>query len=93
MRKLLAAITAITALICYCSTSSAGQDRDTAYLIEIRQDIDRSSTRKLSLGLKEAERMGADYIILHLTLTAVRWTRLTACVRPYLIPRFLSSHS
>ena len=40
--------------------------KDTCYVIEIKQDIDKSSCRKLTMGLKEASQIGADYIILHL---------------------------
>ena len=40
--------------------------KDTVYVIEIRQNIDNSSMRKLSLGLEDAQAKGADYIILHL---------------------------
>lgn len=36
------------------------------YVIDIMQNIDKSSMRRLGLGLKDAERKGADYIILHL---------------------------
>ncbi len=40
--------------------------KDTCYVIKIRQDIDHSSCRKLSMGLAKAKEIGADYIILHL---------------------------
>lgn len=40
--------------------------QDTCYVIKIRQDIDPSSTLKLSKGLSEAKEKGADYVILHL---------------------------
>lgn len=37
---------------------------DTVYVIDIKQDIDKVSMRKLNLGIKEATKIGADFIIL-----------------------------
>lgn len=59
--SILAAI--IVAVSC---TTVFAQEKDTVYVIDIMQNIDKSSMRKLGLGLKEAERRGADCIILHL---------------------------
>ena len=70
MRKILSVIAVLTAYFSCFSTVSAysqeKQNRDTVYVIEIRQNIDNSSMRKLSLGLEDAQAKGADYIILHL---------------------------
>lgn len=51
--------------VALCSTAIL-MAKDTCYVIEIKQDIDKSSCRKLTMGLKEADRAGADYVILHL---------------------------
>ena len=63
-------LVAIGAFISYFSAVSAYSQekhgKDTVYVIEIRQNIDNSSMRKLSLGLEDAQAKGADYIILHL---------------------------
>lgn len=40
------------------------QDKDTVYVMEIKQNIDKSSMRKMNLGIKEAISKGADYIVL-----------------------------
>lgn len=40
--------------------------KDTIYLIDLVQDIDRSAMRKINLGIKEAEKIGADFIVLNL---------------------------
>lgn len=70
MKKLLVTLSAVAAFSCYFSAVSAfsrPQDgKDTVYVIEIRQNIDNSSVRKLSLGLEDAGKAGADYVILHL---------------------------
>ncbi|HIR73723.1 MAG TPA: nodulation protein NfeD [Candidatus Coprenecus pullicola] len=70
MKKILVTLVAIGAFISYFSAVSAypqeKQGKDTVYVIEIRQNIDNSSMRKLSLGLEDAQAKGADYIILHL---------------------------
>ena len=70
MKKILVTLVAIGAFISYFSAVSAYPQeklgKDTVYVIEIRQNIDNSSMRKLSLGLKDAQAKGADYIILHL---------------------------
>ena len=67
MKTISASITVIACIILSFSVFSAeAAEKDTVFVIEIRQDIDKSSMRKLGLGLREAERAGADYIILHL---------------------------
>lgn len=70
MKKIFFVITALAAFISYFSAASAYSQetpgKDTVYVIEIRQNIDNSSMRKLSLGLEDAQAKGADYIILHL---------------------------
>ena len=70
MKKILVTLVAIGAFISYFSAVSAYSQekhgKDTVYVIEIRQNIDNSSMRKLSLGLEDAQAKGADYIILHL---------------------------
>ena len=70
MKKILVTLVAIGAFISYFSAVSAypqeKHGKDTVYVIEIRQNIDNSSMRKLSLGLEDAQAKGADYIILHL---------------------------
>ena len=70
MKKILVTLVAIGAFINYFSAVSAypqeKHGKDTVYVIEIRQNIDNSSMRKLSLGLEDAQAKGADYIILHL---------------------------
>ena len=70
MKKILVTLVAIGAFINYFSAVSAYSQekhgKDTVYVIEIRQNIDNSSMRKLSLGLEDAQAKGADYIILHL---------------------------
>ena len=54
MRKILSVIAVLTAYFSCFSTVSAysqeKQNRDTVYVIEIRQNIDNSSMRRLSLG-------------------------------------------
>ena len=73
MKKILVTLVAIGAFISYFSAVSAYSQekhgKDTVYVIEIRQNIDNSSMRKLSLGLEDAQAKGADYIP-------------TACARP-----------
>lgn len=70
MKKIFFVITALAAFISFFSAVSAYSQekhgKDTVYVIEIRQNIDNSSMRKLSLGLEDAQAKGADYIILHL---------------------------
>ena len=70
MKKILVTLAALTAVISYFSAVSAysqeKEGKDTVYVIEIRQNIDNSSMRRLSLGLEDAQAKGADYIILHL---------------------------
>ena len=67
MKTISASITVIACIILSFSVFSAkAAEKDTVFVIEIRQDIDKSSMRKLGLGLREAERAGTDYIILHL---------------------------
>ena len=70
MKKILVTLVAIGAFISFFSAVSAYSQekhgKDTVYVIEIRQNIDNSSMRKLSLGLEDAQAKGADYIILHL---------------------------
>ena len=67
MKTISASIAVIACIILSFSVFSAeAAEKDTVFVIEIRQDIDKSSMRKLGLGLREAERAGADYIILHL---------------------------
>ena len=59
MRKILSVIAVLTAYFSCFSTVSAysqeKQNRDTVYVIEIRQNIDNSSMRRLSLGLEDAQ--------------------------------------
>ena len=67
MKTISASITVIACIILSFSVFSAeAAEKDTVYVIEIRQNIDNSSMRKLSLGLEDAQAKGADYIILHL---------------------------
>ena len=70
MKKILVTLAALAAFISYFSAASAYSQetpgKDTVYVIEIRQNIDNSSMRRLSLGLEDAQAKGADYIILHL---------------------------
>lgn len=57
----------VLTIMTLCSvTSLDAQEKDTVYVIDIMQNIDQSSMRKLALGLKDAAQSGADYIILHL---------------------------
>ncbi len=46
--------------------SFSQRDTSIIYLMEIKQDIDKSSMRKLNIGIKEAEKLNSDYIILDL---------------------------
>ena len=67
MKALLLRIALISGLLAYFSVFSADSaEKDTVYVIDIRQDIDKSSLRRLTLGLKDAGKTGADYVILHL---------------------------
>ena len=70
MKKILVTLAALAAFISYFSAASAYSQetpgKDTVYVIEIKQNIDNSSMRRLSLGLEDAQAKGADYIILHL---------------------------
>lgn len=67
MKALLLRIALISGLLAYFSVFSADSaEKDTVYVIDIRQDIDKSSLRRLTLGLKDAGKAGADYVILHL---------------------------
>ncbi|HIZ86044.1 MAG TPA: nodulation protein NfeD [Candidatus Coprenecus stercoravium] len=60
-------IAAISGIMFYISAFSANaEERDTVYVIDIMQDIDKSSLRRLTMGLRDAEACGADYIVLHL---------------------------
>ena len=70
MKKILVTLAALAAFISYFSAASAYSQetpgKDTVYVIEIKQNIDNSSMRKLSLGLEDAQNKGVDYIILHI---------------------------
>lgn len=70
MKKILATLVAATVFTCYFSIYSAcsreKHERDTVFVLDIMQNIDNSSLRKLTLGFREAAECGADYIILHL---------------------------
>ena len=48
------------------SIRAMAQHEKSAYVIEIKQDIDKSSAHKLRLGLEKAREMDADFVILHL---------------------------
>lgn len=65
IRTAIAAIAAVISLVSF-SPEAYGQDNKTVYVIEIKQDIDKSSVRKLNLGIKDAAKQGADYILIHL---------------------------
>ena len=59
MKTISASIAVIACIILSFSVFSAkAAEKDTVFVIEIRQDIDKSSMRKLGLGLREAERAG-----------------------------------
>lgn len=70
MKKKLAALLASTVFTCYFPIYSASsyerKEKDTVFVIDIMQNIDNSSVRKLDLGLKDAAACGADYVVLHL---------------------------
>ena len=55
MKTISASIAVIACIILSFSVFSAeAAEKDTVFVIEIRQDIDKSSMRKLGLGLREA---------------------------------------
>lgn len=67
MKTLLSRLAIVLPIIVAAAcTTLFSQEKDTVYVIDIMQNIDKSSMRRLGLGLKDAERKGADYIILHL---------------------------
>ena len=48
------------------SIKAVAQQEKSAYVIDIKQDIDKSSAHKLRLGLEKAREMDTDFVILHL---------------------------
>lgn len=55
-----------TLLLSFIITTLSFAKEPLLYVIEIKQEINASSSKKLSKGLKEAAELNADYVILHL---------------------------
>ena len=65
------ALLTLISLVYVCSPIASQSDiaqshTNTIYVIDMVQNIDKSAVRKINLGIKEANRIGADFIVLNL---------------------------